>query len=357
MRSEDIELDASMIRKSGRRQSRRQSRRRQSRRQSRRRQSRRKQSRRQSRRKQSRRKQSRNMKLVGGGLRAGSTVQVHGLQGAPQHNGKHGTVVKFIANTGRYEVRLDGEADHLSIKASNLLPLNDELPEGWGWDMDPKSGRTYYYDLHTKETTWNMPKKVTDEVMRKRLNKTKNMREWSEGLNIKKKESRPRKTTLEGSLTAEVQQLKEKLSAAEARYTRAEAGSLSPSPRAHTPQPLGIIPEAPPPPRAASIRPPAAGPGSLLSRSGAPVMKADEKPSVGAAPGKSDLMAEIERNAKAKAEARVAAVKFEPPARPESKTFMDPMMKSIAAGISKWGRPREESDESVRSDWSDDDDE
>jgi hypothetical protein len=42
-------------------------------------------------------------------LPAGCTVQVHGLKGAPQHNGKHGRVLRFDAVKGRYQVELASE--------------------------------------------------------------------------------------------------------------------------------------------------------------------------------------------------------------------------------------------------------
>jgi hypothetical protein len=54
-------------------------------------------------------------------------VQVQGLQGAPQHNGKHGRVLRFDAVKGRYQVELASEPDagkgkpvRLLIKAVNL---------------------------------------------------------------------------------------------------------------------------------------------------------------------------------------------------------------------------------------------
>ena len=42
-------------------------------------------------------------------LPAGCAVQVQGLQGAPQHNGKHGRVLRFDAVKGRYQVELASE--------------------------------------------------------------------------------------------------------------------------------------------------------------------------------------------------------------------------------------------------------
>ena len=53
----------------------------------------------------------------------GEAVAVHGLQGAPQHNGKRGVVVGAADPTsGRYAVQIDGEpADKaLGLKIGNL---------------------------------------------------------------------------------------------------------------------------------------------------------------------------------------------------------------------------------------------
>ena len=56
-------------------------------------------------------------------LGLGTAVAVHGLQGAPQHNGKRGVVVGGPdAKTGRYAVQIDGETKDkaLGLKLANL---------------------------------------------------------------------------------------------------------------------------------------------------------------------------------------------------------------------------------------------
>ena len=56
-------------------------------------------------------------------LGLGTDVAVHGLQGAPQHNGKRGVVVGGPdAKTGRYAVQIDGETKDkaLGLKLANL---------------------------------------------------------------------------------------------------------------------------------------------------------------------------------------------------------------------------------------------
>lgn len=67
--------------------------------------------------------------LTAGGLSRGCTVAVTGLQGAPQHNGKVGTVEAFLQDKGRYVVRLpittppaSMEQQQLALKPENLIP-------------------------------------------------------------------------------------------------------------------------------------------------------------------------------------------------------------------------------------------
>ena len=62
-------------------------------------------------------------------LPSGSTVEVHGLTGAPQHNGKLGTVQGYDAAKGRYSVLVEGEAKALRVKGANLR-LRDVRREG-----------------------------------------------------------------------------------------------------------------------------------------------------------------------------------------------------------------------------------
>ena len=53
-------------------------------------------------------------------------ITVAGLQGAPQHNGKTGTVVKLYPATGRYVVTLSSD-DTMALKGDNLIPPGAEV--------------------------------------------------------------------------------------------------------------------------------------------------------------------------------------------------------------------------------------
>lgn len=63
----------------------------------------------------------------GGELPVGTKVTVTGLQGAPQHNGKQGTIIKLYPATGRYVVTLSSD-DTVAMKGENLVPPGVELP-------------------------------------------------------------------------------------------------------------------------------------------------------------------------------------------------------------------------------------
>ena len=69
---------------------------------------------------------------AGGGedeLKVHDKIIVTGLQGAPQHNGKTGTVVKLYPATGRYVVTLSSD-DTMALKGDNLIPPGaDAAPE------------------------------------------------------------------------------------------------------------------------------------------------------------------------------------------------------------------------------------
>ena len=57
------------------------------------------------------------------GLTEGTAVEVHSLRSSPQHNGKHGEVVRFNTTSGRWEVRLTSSGKVLALKPDNLTPL------------------------------------------------------------------------------------------------------------------------------------------------------------------------------------------------------------------------------------------
>merc|ERR1719160_47640 len=51
----------------------------------------------------------------------GTSVKIHGLTGAPEHNGKAGTIAGWDASRGRYEVVVEGKS--LSFKPQNLTQM------------------------------------------------------------------------------------------------------------------------------------------------------------------------------------------------------------------------------------------
>jgi hypothetical protein len=59
-------------------------------------------------------------KTLPGGFEVGNAVILHGLQGAKQHNGKKGTIVSFVEDKGRFQVRLMEGKRNLLLKAVNL---------------------------------------------------------------------------------------------------------------------------------------------------------------------------------------------------------------------------------------------
>merc|ERR1719401_736171 len=62
-------------------------------------------------------------------LTAGSRVRVQGLKGRPELNSQIGTVLRFVADRGRWEVQIDGAAKNaapLGLKEENLEALPDK---------------------------------------------------------------------------------------------------------------------------------------------------------------------------------------------------------------------------------------
>lgn len=58
-------------------------------------------------------------------IRVGDVVEVHGLQGAAALNGQRGRVVRFVSETSRFGVRLDGEPEAKAFRAVNLRCVRD----------------------------------------------------------------------------------------------------------------------------------------------------------------------------------------------------------------------------------------
>eukprot|EP01046_Picozoa_sp_COSAG06_P028365 COSAG06_NODE_2549_length_6687_cov_142.924256_1_plen_372_part_00 len=60
----------------------------------------------------------------------GDTVEVGGLQGAPQHNGKLGVVQRFDAEKGRFVLKIAGMKKPLAVKPGNLT-MSKPLAKGF----------------------------------------------------------------------------------------------------------------------------------------------------------------------------------------------------------------------------------
>ena len=66
-------------------------------------------------------------------LKVGGKVKVHSLKKAGEHNGKHGVLLGYDGEAGRWSVKLDGVgAVAVRVRAANLtsLSMNDKCPEG-----------------------------------------------------------------------------------------------------------------------------------------------------------------------------------------------------------------------------------
>lgn len=83
----------------------------------------------------------------------GTRVEVLGLQAKPEHNGKEGVVLSFVAESGRFKVQLDehGGITTLALKPGNLMYATKQKKEGtsivvavrWlgiGWVVDVTRG-------------------------------------------------------------------------------------------------------------------------------------------------------------------------------------------------------------------------
>ena len=53
----------------------------------------------------------------------GDKVTIHGLTGAPEHNGKAGVVLSFNAKKGRYQVEIELLPKPLGLKPGNLTKV------------------------------------------------------------------------------------------------------------------------------------------------------------------------------------------------------------------------------------------
>ena len=51
----------------------------------------------------------------------GTRVELRGLQAKPELNGQQGAVIKFVASSGRYAVRVDGGVGDFQLRPENIV--------------------------------------------------------------------------------------------------------------------------------------------------------------------------------------------------------------------------------------------
>eukprot|EP00746_Dinoflagellata_sp_MGD_P160882 gnl/MRDRNA2_/MRDRNA2_87827_c0_seq1.p1 gnl/MRDRNA2_/MRDRNA2_87827_c0~~gnl/MRDRNA2_/MRDRNA2_87827_c0_seq1.p1 ORF type:complete len:354 (+),score=69.24 gnl/MRDRNA2_/MRDRNA2_87827_c0_seq1:96-1157(+) len=75
-----------------------------------------------------------------------AAVKIHGLTGAPEHNGKSGIVASWDASRSRYEVMVEGKS--LSVKPQNLTQICEAEIHGLGnrQDLNGQAGEILGYD-------------------------------------------------------------------------------------------------------------------------------------------------------------------------------------------------------------------
>ena len=59
----------------------------------------------------------------------GDRVFVTGLKTRKELNGKYGSVVDYLTDSHRFEVKIDGHSTSLKIKRVNLLPVGETTDE------------------------------------------------------------------------------------------------------------------------------------------------------------------------------------------------------------------------------------
>jgi len=76
----------------------------------------------------------------------------------------HKVMIKNLTNGKQYRFSVVAECYDKGVKGlgyvsemSNIVMPDKALPEGWRWIRDGESGRVYYYNFKTKQTTWNRP--------------------------------------------------------------------------------------------------------------------------------------------------------------------------------------------------------
>mmetsp|Transcript_74011 Transcript_74011/g.176157 ORF Transcript_74011/g.176157 Transcript_74011/m.176157 type:complete len:679 (+) Transcript_74011:122-2158(+) len=72
-------------------------------------------------------------------LQVGSKVEIFGLQGAPELNGRQGCIIKFVEETQRFGVRLEGDDSMKSVKPANLRRVGDVDADMEDEAFDPRA--------------------------------------------------------------------------------------------------------------------------------------------------------------------------------------------------------------------------
>ena len=89
-------------------------------------------------------------------------MELRGLKGAPQHNGKRGTALEHVLATGRWKVKLvGGDEKVISVKPENLHMVEAELLSAALLgpllnSMPQKNLLRALYTMHALERGWRV---------------------------------------------------------------------------------------------------------------------------------------------------------------------------------------------------------
>ncbi|CAJ1435631.1 unnamed protein product [Effrenium voratum] len=59
-------------------------------------------------------------------LQIGDTVEIHGLQGAKELNGRVGRIVAYVEETQRFGVKLDDGSENKAVRPANLRRVDQD---------------------------------------------------------------------------------------------------------------------------------------------------------------------------------------------------------------------------------------